>query len=126
MKSSLLLSLLALFAWGCAPAEDTPDADHNSGSQLTISLEAQPWSIPADGTSRIVLFAECRLNGAAIADSTEIIFLNTIGTLRSGVVLAHSGVALDTLVADSTAALGYVIAYCQGVRDTVEIMFTQE
>jgi hypothetical protein len=115
----------ALFMFSCAPAEDTTDDGGGSVPTLAVTLEAQPWSVPADGSSRIVLFAECRIGGTPVADSTEVIFLNTIGTLQGGVVLTRSGVALDTLVADSTAALGYVIAYCEGMRDTVEIMFIQ-
>ena len=119
-----VVSLLALLNWSCAPQEDEPD-DGTTGGGYSISIEAQPWTVPADGESRIVIFVECFHDGQPVADSTEIVLLNTIGALQSGTLLTRGGIALDTLTADTTAALGMVIAYTQGVRDTVEIMFTE-
>ncbi|MBI5060304.1 hypothetical protein HZB60_11055 [candidate division KSB1 bacterium] len=125
MRWAIVVSALALIAWSCAPQEDETEPGNPNGPVLTISVEAQPWSVPADGESQIVIFVECFEAGHPVADSTEIVLLNTIGTLQSGTLLTQGGIALDTLTADSAAALGMVIAYTQGVRDTVEIMFTE-
>jgi hypothetical protein len=94
------------------------------GSTLALSVEARPQTVPADGASRLVVFAELRHGGEAVADSTEIILLNTIGTLGRGIVFTYAGVALDTLTSDTTAHSGWLIAYSGGLRDSVEITFT--
>jgi hypothetical protein len=124
VRWAIAVSLLALLAWGCAPQQDESDGNPDT-NPLTIAVEAQPWSVPADGASKIVLFVQCFRYGQPVADSTEVVLLNTIGTLKSGTLLTHTGIALDTLTADTSAALGMVIAYSQGVRDTVEVMFTE-
>jgi hypothetical protein len=93
-------------------------------TEITLSVEAQPRTVTADGISHLVVFTEMRLGGNAVADSTEIILLNTMGTLGKGVVYTHSGVALDTLTSDTTAGLGWLIACANGLRDSVQITFT--
>jgi hypothetical protein len=125
MRWAIAVSLVAILTWSCAPKEDDPDQATPGGSTLTVSVEAQPWTVPADGESRIVIFVECFESGQPVADSTEVVLLNTIGTLNSGTLLTHGGIALDTLQADTSVGLGMVIAYSHGVRDTVEVMFTE-
>jgi hypothetical protein len=116
------LSVLLVIFVGCtSPANDNPQGP---GPELNLSVEAQPSAIPANGTSHLVVFVEL-LNGTEpVSDSTEVILLNTIGTLGRGVVYTRNGVALDTLTSDTAAGSGWLIAYAQGRRDSAEVMFT--
>jgi hypothetical protein len=117
-----LLALFVIFA-GCKTAEDkNPTSSHGT---LTISVEAQPSAILANGASRLVVFTQVTEGGDFAADSTEVILLNTMGTLQRGVLYTHNGVALDTLTSDTVAGTGWIIAYARGVRDSTEIMFTR-
>ena len=72
----------------------------------------------------MVVFVEMRRDGDPVADSTQIILLHSVGTLGRGVVYTSSGIALDTLTADSIAGTGWLIACSQGLRDSVPITFT--
>lgn len=118
----LLAALLAVLAAGCtSPNDDNPTGPQPS---LSLSVEARPAAIPANGMSRMVVFTELKRGDNAVSDSTEVILLNTIGRLGRGIVYTRGGVALDTLTSDTTAGLGWIVAYAQGVRDSIEIMFT--
>ena len=118
-----LISVAGILLAGC-----TSPADDNNptvpGPELNLSVEAQPSAIPANGTSHLVVFVELLLGEEPVSDSTEVILLNTIGTLGRGVVYTRNGVALDTLTSDTSAGSGWLIAYAQGRRDSTEIMFT--
>ena len=117
-----MLALLAFLA-GCKTAEDkTPTGPHGV---LTVAVEAQPSEILANGTSRLVVFTQVTDGSGFAADSTEVILLNTMGTLQRGVLYTRNGVALDTLTSDTVAGTGWIIAYARGVRDSAEIMFTR-
>ena len=119
----ILVAALAVIMGGCtSPAED--DRPTGPGPELNLSVEAQPPAIPADGTSHLVVFVELMLGEDPVSDSTEVILLNSIGTLGSGVLYTRNGVALDTLTSDTTAGSGWLIAYAQGRRDSTEVMFT--
>ncbi|MCX6601009.1 MAG: hypothetical protein NT025_05540 [bacterium] len=108
---------------GCtSPADDNNTT--GPGPELSLSVEAQPSAIPANGSSHLVVFVELLRGAEPVSDSTEVILLNTIGTLGRGVVYTRNGVALDTLTSDTTAGSGWLIAYAQGRRDSTEIMFT--
>ena len=123
IRLAVLAALSALLiAAGCTPSDD--DTPNGPSPQMIVSVEAQPQTVPANGVSRIVVFAEVRRGESAVADSTEVILLNTIGTLQQGVVYTRSGVALDTLISDTIAGSGWIIAYAQGTRDSVDIFFT--
>jgi hypothetical protein len=114
---------VVLVVSGCtSPADDQPPT--GPGPELNLSVEAQPPAIPADGASHLVVFVELMLGDDPVSDSTEVILLNTIGTLGSGVLYTRNGVALDTLTSDTTAGSGWLIAYAQGRRDSTEVMFT--
>jgi len=120
----LLAVGVACFLAGCStPADD--DGPTGPEPTIALSVEAQPQAIPANGNSRLVVFTEVRRGDQAVADSTEVVLLNSMGTLQHGIVYTHGGVALDTLTSDTSAGTGWVIAYTQGVRDSVEIMFTE-
>lgn len=125
MRSSfILLALIPTMFWGCT----SPDDDNKPVGptpEITISIEAQPPTIPANGISRLVVFVEMVQGDHPVADSTQVILLNTIGTLGQGVVYTHNGTALDTLTSDTLAGSGWLIAYADGKRDSVEIMFTE-
>lgn len=125
MRSSfILLALLPLLLWGCTSPDDD-DEPVGPTPELFLSIEAQPPTIPANGISRLVVFVEMVQGDNPVADSTQVILLNTIGTLGQGVVYTHNGTALDTLTSDTLAGSGWLIAYAEGKRDSVEIMFTE-
>ena len=117
------VSVACLIMLGCTSPTNS-NHETPAPSALRLSVEAQPASIPANGVSQMVIFTEFRDGDQPVADSTEIILLNTVGTLKKGVLRTQNGVALDTLTADTIAATGYVIAYSQGLRDTAQIRLT--
>jgi hypothetical protein len=128
LNKAILILSLCLTVWlsaGCT----SPKSDENPvtppAPELSLAIEAQPQAIRADGTSRLVVFVQLQDGELPVADSTQVILLNTIGTLGRGIVFTHSGVALDTLTSDTTAASGWLIAYSEGTRDSVEIIFTR-
>jgi hypothetical protein len=118
----ILLATAAVIMGGCTPSDNHQPTGPGQG--LSLSVEAQPSAIPANGTSHLVVFVELLQGDAAAADSTEVILLNTMGTLKCGVIYTRGGVALDTLTSDTTAGSGWLIAYALGERDSTEIMFT--
>ncbi|RQV98068.1 hypothetical protein EH220_03950 [bacterium] len=121
-RSFLLIGLAGLLIWSCtSPTDSNNEPEPIVSSSLTI--EAQPAAIPADGMSKMVILAEYRLNGEAAPDSTRIILLNTVGTLGHGEVYTQDGIAIDTLTSDTVVTLGMVFAIASGVRDSVEIAF---
>ncbi|MBU0690555.1 hypothetical protein KKC97_14300 [bacterium] len=121
-RSFLMISLAGLLIWSCtSPTDSNDEPEPIVSSSLTI--EAQPAAIPADGMSKMVILAEYRLNGEAAPDSTRIILLNTVGTLGHGEVYTQDGIAIDTLTSDTVVTLGMVFAIASGVRDSVEIAF---
>jgi len=120
-----LLTVTALWFVSCtSPTDSTPDVP-NSEDTHTLTVEARPNAIPADGVSHTTIFVEYRVNGEPVADSTRIILLNPMGVLNAGTIYTLGGVALDTLTSDTTAGLGWLIAYSDGIRDSTEIMFTE-
>lgn len=124
MKSLLLIAMA--FIWTACTAPTDPEPDNTLSEDTTIlTIQALPAAIPADGVSKATVFVEFRINGEPVADSTRIIVLNSVGTLANGTVYATGGVAIDTLTSDTVAGLGWLIAYSDGVRDSIEIMFTE-
>ena len=120
----LLLYALLLTVVSCTSPTASQDEQPNTQDSRVLSVEALPDAIPADGVSTMTIFVEYRVNGEPVADSTRIILLNPMGTLAAGTIYTADGVALDTLTADTVAGLGWLMAYADGVRDSIEIMFT--
>jgi hypothetical protein len=122
--SVLLIAGCSVLLLSCSSPKTDDNNPVTPPVTATLGIEAQPATIPADGNSRLVVFVEMKRGDVAVEDSTQVILLNSMGTLGKGIVYTHSGVALDTLVSDTTAGMGWIIAYAEGVRDSVEIMFT--
>jgi hypothetical protein len=124
MKLKLILAacFIGLALWSCTSPTDSK-VEPDPVIETYISVEARPSAIPANGTSRLVIFTEYRLNGEPVPDSTRIILLNTIGTLGRGELYTQDGIAIDTLTSDTVVALGMIYAVSSGVRDSVEIAF---
>jgi hypothetical protein len=123
-RSFLLIGLAGFLFWSCTSPTDSNDDEETEPIVTSyLDIEAQPAAVPADGTSKLVILAEYRLNGEAAPDSTRIVLLNTIGTLNYGEIYTSGGLAIDTLTADTVVALGKVYAIVSGVRDSVEIAF---
>ncbi len=121
-----VILLCALAAWfvSCTAQDDPNPVTPSSEDTHTLTVEARPNAIPADGVSHTTIFVEYRVNGEPVADSTRIILLNPMGTLNAGTIYTLGGVALDTLTSDTIAGLGWLVAYSDGIRDSAEIMFT--
>jgi len=125
MRHSIFLLIgITVLIIGCTSTDDN-NKPTGPTPEIALSVEAQPATIPANGVSRMVVFVEMMQGDEPVADSTQVILLNTIGTLGKGVVYTYNGVALDTLASDTIAGSGWLIAYANGRRDSVEIMFTE-
>jgi hypothetical protein len=129
MNSRVLVTIFAVafcsaFLWSCSSPKTDSSNPVIPPTTVTLGIEAQPAMIPADGSSRLVVFVEMKQGDEAVADSTQVILLNSMGSLGRGIIFTRAGVALDTLTSDTSAGLGWLIAYAAGVRDSVEIMFT--
>jgi hypothetical protein len=122
LRKLFIAGLAGLMLLSCTSPTDSKD-DPIPVLETYISVEARPSAIPANGTSKLVIFTEFRINGEAAPDSTRIILLNTIGTLGRGELFTQDGIAIDTLTSDSTVALGMIYAVSSGVRDSVEVAF---
>jgi hypothetical protein len=115
---------VAILFGACTTAKNDHSNPVQSNSTITLTVQVEPSSIPADGSSRSTVFVEIMRGDDPVNDSTEVILLRTIGSLGRGIVYTHNGTALDTLTSDTTAGSGWLIAYSGGVRDSAEIMFT--
>jgi hypothetical protein len=123
-QKTLMILLCGLLLISCTSPTESNDDNNNSNPSKSLTIDARPSAIPADGASRMTLFIEYREDGIAVPDSTRVILLNPMGTLAHGTIYTIGGVALDTLTADSTAGIGWLVAYADGLRDSIEIMFT--
>ncbi len=120
----ILLMVLTIWFVSCTSPTDTNDDTPDATDTYSLTVEARPSAIPADGFSHTTIFVEYRVNGEPVVDSTRIILLNPMGTLNAGTIYTFGGVALDTLTSDTVAGLGWLVAYADGIRDSAEIMFT--
>lgn len=119
--SLLLIAVALLFASGCTSPTDENEGNEETG--IVISINAVPQIIAADGISEAVIFVEVQRNGAYVPDSTQVLLFQTLGHLKGGRTFTCQGVALDTLVSDTTAGTSSVIAYFEGQRDTAAVIF---
>ncbi len=118
----LIISLIFLCMNSCtSPTDSEKEGENVIGVQL--SIEAVPDIIMADGTSESVIFVEVKQDGNYVPDSSQVLLFQTKGHLKVGRALTYHGVALDTLVSDTLAGASSVIAYYEGKRDTVMIIF---
>jgi hypothetical protein len=107
---------------GCtSPTKENSEEGEPIG--IVLSVNAVPMALTADGQSEAVIFCEVRRGGTWASDSTQVILFQTMGRLKGGTVLTSQGVALDTLVSDTLSGICQVIAYVEGERDTVEVIF---
>ncbi len=123
MKRFALFFIAALLfvIIGCTSPTDEESDSVPTG--VTLSLNAVPMTLAANGRSEAIIFCEVQRNGDWIADSTQVLLFQTLGRLKCGTALTSQGVALDTLVSDTLSGICQVIAYVEGQRDTVEIIF---
>lgn len=124
MSHCVTAFFLAFLMMSCTSPTESNDDNNNTTPSKSLAVDARPSAIPADGSSRMTIFIEYREDGVAVPDSTRIILLNPMGTLAHGTVYTVGGVALDTLTSDSSAGIGWLVAYADGLRDSIEIMFT--
>lgn len=123
MKRFALFFIAALLfvIIGCTSPTDEESDSVPTG--VTLSLNAVPMTLAANGRSEAIIFCEVQRNGDWIADSTQVLLFQTLGRLKCGTALTSQGVALDTLVSDTLSGICQVIAYVEGQRDTVEVIF---
>ena len=120
-----ILFLFAAFLFiimGCtSPTEENSEPVESEG--IVLSVSAVPMTLTADGQSEAIIFCEVKRDGVWASDSTQVLLFQTLGELKCGTVLTSQGVALDTLVSDTLSGICQVIAYVEGQRDTVEVIF---
>ncbi len=107
------LSGLATVLARSGDAADTATVRIGSGSSFTLTLEAAPLAIPADGQSRSTITATLeRADGWPITLTYWISFSTTLGNIPSR-SLALSGTAVVSLTAGTTAGRAVIVATAQ-------------
>lgn len=123
MKRIALVFIAALLFVIIGCTSPTEEDGENIPTGIVLSVNAVPSTLIADGQSEAVIFCEVQRDGDWVPDSTQVLLFQTLGNLKGGTVLTSQGVALDTLVSDTLSGICQVIAYVEGQRDTVEVIF---
>lgn len=126
---------LGLIIWAATKDDGAPSAQAAQEEEIlatssasSISLVANPTSVPADGFSSSTVRALVRdANNVAVADGTPVIFSTTAGTIviEGGTATAttQSGIATASLVAPSTAGSATVTARSGDASSSVTVTF---
>lgn len=127
---------VGLIVWAATKDEGEPSAQTAQEEQLlatssasSISMVANPTSVPADGFSSSTISALVRDgNNVAVADGTAVIFSTTSGTIviEGGAATAttQSGIATASLVADTSAGSATLTAKSGSASASVTVTFT--
>ncbi len=100
------------------------------GDAVTITLAAEPTSIPADGSSSAIITATLKDgSGAAVTQGTLVTFNTTLGTFSNGTQTVTvgtpdaTGAVSVSLISGTTAGAAEVTATSNGVVQTVYVSF---
>lgn len=118
------LSGLATILARSGNAAGTATVRIGSGSSFTLTLQADPPAIPADGQSRSTITATLvRADGQPITLTYWIYFSTTLGAIPSR-SLAISGTTSIPLTAGTTAGTAWIVAHAQGASaaTTVQLL----
>jgi hypothetical protein len=120
-------ALLALFVSlnlqsGCALSVSPTGTED---LKVTLEMAAYPNRISAeDSTATAEIWATVRMGGNPIADSVQVVFGTTVGSItETGITLDGLVVATLTSPGDGKPQRAEVVAQALTVRDTIEVDF---
>ncbi len=120
-------TLLALFVSlnlqsGCALSVSPTGTEDR---QVTLEMAAYPNRISAeDSNATAEIWATVRMGGNPIADSVQVVFGTTVGSItETGITLDGLVVATLTGPGDGKPQRAEVVAQALTVRDTIEVDF---
>jgi len=97
----------------------------NPGWPHSVTVTADPASIPADGTSGSTIRAEVRdINDKPVADGTPVVFATDLGTLSSTTAETVAGVATVTLSSGTVPGKARVTARSLRASSQVSVQLT--
>ena len=101
------------------------------GDPVTITVAANPTSIPADGSSSSVITATIKdSSGSPVTAGTAITLTTTLGTFQNGTqtitvnTMDDTGIVSTSLMAATTAGTAQVTASASGVTAVVNVVMT--
>ncbi len=101
------------------------------GDPVTISLTADPTSIPADGISSSTITATLKdSSGAPVTPGTPVTFITDIGTFSGGGTTINvatpdaTGIVSVSLISATTAGTATVTATSSGITQSVNVAFS--
>jgi len=117
---------------GGSDSGDSTAEESGGGATASMTLGADPNSIPADGSSSTSITATLTDDaGNAVAQGTSVTFSTTLGTFSNGTT-NHStttpddtGVVIVSLIAGTTASAVTVTATSNSVPQTTSVTFTE-
>jgi adhesin/invasin len=103
---------------------DVTEVVFNPDPPYTVTLTAEPWTIPADGISTSAVRATVTDRyGNLVANGTSCYFQTTLGTVWPSADTTHDGVAETTLTSSEDPGPATVTATCEGRQGTVYVIF---
>jgi uncharacterized Zn ribbon protein len=105
---------------------DITEVVFNPDPPYTVTLTANPMTIPANGVSTSTVQATVTDRyGNPVADWTAVIFTTDLGSLGSSSVIkfTNDGIATATLTSSSDAGLATVTATCEGKQAQTHVFF---
>ena len=97
----------------------------NPGWPHSVTVTAEPTSIPADGTSTSTIRAMVEdRNGKPVADGTEVVFATDLGILSSAITETVDGVAIVTLTSGTVPGKATVTATSLRTSGQVSVQLT--
>ena len=134
----ILIVLMTFLSAGCGSSggssgggSDSGDStadESGGGATASMTLSADPTSIPADGSGSTSITASLTDDaGNAVAQGTSVTFSTTLGTLSSGTTTTpdDTGVVIVSLIAGTTAGPVTVTATSNRVTQTISVTFTE-
>ena len=131
----ILIVFMTFLSAGCGSSGGGGDStttadtgDSTGGATASITLSADPTSIPADGSGSTSITATLTDNaGNAVAQGTSVTFSTTLGTLSNGTTTTpdDTGVVIVSLIAGTTAGPVTVTATSNSVTQTTSVIFTE-
>ncbi|MEA2115263.1 MAG: Ig-like domain-containing protein [Thermodesulfobacteriota bacterium] len=113
---------------GGSDSGDSAAEENGGGATASMTLSADPTSIPADGSGSTSITATLTDDaGNAVAQGTSVTFSTTLGTLSSGTTTTpdDTGVVIVSLIAGTTAGPVTVTATSNNVTQTTSVTFTE-
>jgi len=133
----ILIVLMTFLSAGCgssgggdsdSSSDSSAAEESGGGATASMTLSADPTSIPADGSGSTSITAILTDDaGNAVAQGTSVTFSTTLGTLSSGTTTTpdDTGVVIVSLIAGTTAGPVTVTATSNSVTQTTSVTFTE-